>query len=178
MAKDIPWVKLYVDLFDNTKVKIILAQHNGFRIFFIWIALLCLAGQQNNDGKFELVGKDMTTDQLAIAVNVSSKSMKEAVDCFIQLNMLVRDGDTISIKNWKKYQTIKSKKEYKKLTKKKEEEKNKEEKNKEEKNKEENNEEESLKESFEESIKKISEEPFGFGDEEESNGLKEFLAKI
>ena len=47
---NVKWIKLDVYLFRNRKIRQIRSLPDGDRIINIWVQLLCLTGQINNDG--------------------------------------------------------------------------------------------------------------------------------
>lgn len=46
----VQWLKLYIDIFDNEKIKKLLRNRDGDSYFRAWIQLLILAGKSNNKG--------------------------------------------------------------------------------------------------------------------------------
>ena len=47
---DIKWIKIVTDMFDNRKIRQIECLPDGDSIIVIWMKLLCLAGQTNDNG--------------------------------------------------------------------------------------------------------------------------------
>ena len=60
------WIKLYVSMFSNRKIQLLLSRREGDMFFRVWIQLLTLAGQSVDNGKImrsETV--PMTVEELA-----------------------------------------------------------------------------------------------------------------
>ena len=47
---EVKWIKLSSNIFDNTKIKQIEVLPDGDTIIVIWVKLLCLAGNINDNG--------------------------------------------------------------------------------------------------------------------------------
>lgn len=62
----VQWLKLYIDIFDNEKIKKLLRNRDGDSYFRVWIQLLILAGKSNNKGAV-LLGENipMSLEDLA-----------------------------------------------------------------------------------------------------------------
>lgn len=105
--KDIKWIKLDTNLFDNRKIKQIEAMPDGDALVVIWLKLLILAGIVN-DGGCVYFTKDLPfTDQLlATQFNRPLATVQLALATFQRFGMIEIIDDMILVSNWEKYQNI------------------------------------------------------------------------
>ena len=100
------WIKLYVSMFSNRKIQLILSRSDGDTIFRVWIQLLTLAGQSVDNGKImrsETV--PITVEELAKIMHKKVDKMKNILDNLIHLEMIKYEDNTYIIKNWNEYQS-------------------------------------------------------------------------
>lgn len=101
------WAKIDVGLLKNRKIRQILTMRNGSKIVLVWIGLILLAKEQDDDGRLSITSTtpyDAAT--LAKAVGFSKTIVEESLSLFCGFEMmLIDDSGFIVIKNWKKYQT-------------------------------------------------------------------------
>jgi len=104
---EIPWFKTETNIFSNRKIQIILKLPEGDTYFRVWIQLIALAVESNNGGKLE-VGKNnpMTIENFSKIMGKSKKKIEKIIQKFLELEMLIKEGETFIIKNWDKYQSI------------------------------------------------------------------------
>lgn len=104
---EVKWIKLSTDLFNNRKIKQIESLPDGDSIIVIWLKLLTLAGNVNDDG-FIYFTKDIPyTDQLlATEFGRPVMTIQLALDTFIKFGMIEITNDLIKVSNWEKYQNI------------------------------------------------------------------------
>ena len=109
MMKDIKWIKLDTNLFDNRKIKAIEAMPDGDALVVIWLKLLILAGIVN-DGGCVYFTKDLPfTDQLlATQFNRPLATVQLALATFQRFGMIEIVDDMILVSNWEKYQNVDS----------------------------------------------------------------------
>jgi len=102
---NVEWIKLYVGLLDNEKVKFIEKTKGGPEAMWMFIKVLCLAGKLNNGG-FLTISESVpyTIDMLSTSFRMDSKAVKSALDILIRYGMLVKSGEIYAVKNWEKYQ--------------------------------------------------------------------------
>lgn len=103
---EVSWIKLNTNIFSNRKIALLLNERDGDTYFKIWIQLLIIAGQCNVKGK--LIVNDnipISVQQLAKILGKSTKKVKEILDKFIELGMIIYEDNCITIKNWCKYQS-------------------------------------------------------------------------
>jgi len=104
-------VKFRVDMYDDTKFKIIDMKPERDLIHYIWTRLVTLAGKVNLEGDLYM-SKNIpyTIETLAIEFNRGEEQIKLALDVFIELEMLeITDGSVYRVKNFAKHQNIKVK---------------------------------------------------------------------
>lgn len=104
---EIKWISVQTDIFDNRKIKIIEKMPGGDSIIVIWMKLLCLAGQTNDNGSIYLTPEiPYTEDMLATVLGRDLSVVRSALSVFEKLNMIEIVDDFISLPSWEKYQNI------------------------------------------------------------------------
>ena len=104
-------VKLRVDMYEDTKFKIIDMKPERDLIQYIWTRLITLAGKVNLEGDLYM-SKNLpyTIETLAIEFNRDCKQIKLALDIFIELEMIeLTEANIYRVKNFAKHQNIKVK---------------------------------------------------------------------
>ena len=104
---EIQWYKTETKIFSNRKIQILLKLPEGDTYFRVWIHLIALAVECNNNGKIE-IGKDkpMTIQDFSKIMGKSKKKLENILEKLLELEMLIKEGETFLIKNWDKYQSI------------------------------------------------------------------------
>ncbi len=104
---EIQWFKTETNIFSNRKIQIILKLPEGDTYFRVWMQLIALAVESNNSGRLE-VGKNnpMTIENFSKIMGKSKKKIEKIIQKFLELEMLIKQGETFLIKNWDKYQSI------------------------------------------------------------------------
>lgn len=102
-------VKLRVDMYDDTKSKIIDTMNERDLIQYIWIRLIVLAGKVNLEGELFLSRNiSYTMETLAIEFNRDIERVKLAMKVLMDLEMIEFTEDKIyKVKNFVKHQNIK-----------------------------------------------------------------------
>ncbi len=105
-------VKLRVDMYSDTKFKIIDTMEERDLIHYIWTRLLTLAGKVNLEGELYLSkSSPYTIETLALEFNRSAKKVEIALKAFIDLEMIeLGENNVYRVRNFAKHQNIKSKK--------------------------------------------------------------------
>jgi len=104
---EIQWFKVESNIFSNRKIQIILNLPEGDTYFRVWIHLIALAVECNNNGRLEIgEEKPMTIQNFSKIMGKSNKKIAKILEKFIELEMLKKEGETFLIKNWDKYQSI------------------------------------------------------------------------
>jgi predicted phage replisome organizer len=103
------YVKFRVDMYEDTKFKIIDMKPERDVIHYIWNRLVLLAGKGNLEGELFLSKNiQYTIETLAIEFNRDASQIKIALEVFIELEMLeLIEGKVYKVKNFAKHQNIK-----------------------------------------------------------------------
>jgi len=104
-------VKFRVDMFDDTKSKIIDMKPERDLIHYVWTRFIVLAGKVNLEGELYL-SKNIpyTIETLAIEFNRGTYQVKLALDVLMELEMIeLTENDVYRVKNFAKHQNIKVK---------------------------------------------------------------------
>ena len=105
------YVKFRVDMFDDTKFKIIDLKPERDVIHYVWNRIVLLAGKVNLEGDLYF-SKNIpyTIETLAIEFNRDTAQIKLALELLIELEMVELNEDKIyRVKNFAKHQGIKVK---------------------------------------------------------------------
>jgi len=104
-------VKLRIDMYDDTKSKIIDMKPERDLIHYVWTRFVVLAGKVNLEGDLYF-SKNIpyTIETLAIEFNRGAYQVKLALDVLIELEMIeLADNNVYTVKNFAKHQNIKVK---------------------------------------------------------------------
>ncbi len=103
----IDWFKTDANIFSNRKIQIILKPSDGDTYFRVWMQLIAIAIECNNGGRLE-IGKNnpMTVEDFSKIMGKSKKKIQKITEELLKLEILIKEGETILIKNWDKYQSI------------------------------------------------------------------------
>lgn len=105
------YVKFRVDMFEDTKFKIIDRIPERDVIHYIWVRIVALAGKINLEGNLYM-SKNIpyTVETLAIEFNRDANQIKLALNTFIKLEMVeVTEENIYKVKNFAKHQNSKIK---------------------------------------------------------------------
>lgn len=104
---DVKWIKLATDLFDNRKIRQIEKMPDGDSLIVIWVKLLVLAGNVNDNG-YVYFTKDIpyTDELLATQFSRPLNTIRLALDVFERFGMIEIVDNLILVSNWEKYQNI------------------------------------------------------------------------
>lgn len=107
--KERKYVKLRVDMYEDTKFKIIDMKPERDVIHYIWNRLVLLAGKVNLEGELFLSeNMPYTIETLAIEFNRDPSQIKLALELFIELQMLeLTEAKVYTVRNFAKHQNIK-----------------------------------------------------------------------
>jgi phage replisome organizer, putative, N-terminal region len=111
--KERRYVKFKVDIYDDTKTKIIDQRPERDFIHYFFARSIILAGKADCEGKLNM-GKDIpyTIETLAIEFNRDAELVKLALDVLIELKMIeVTEDNIYRVKSFVKHQNIKVKEE-------------------------------------------------------------------
>ncbi len=115
--KERKFVKLRVDMYGDTKFKIIDTMEERDLIHYIWTRLLTLAGKVNLEGKLYMSKSiPYRIETLAIEFNRGVSKIELALNVFKDLEMIELSEDNVyRVKNFAKHQNIKVKEKVDKL---------------------------------------------------------------
>ena len=105
------YVKFRVDMYEDTKSKIIDRMPKRDLIHYVWNRLVVLAGKVNQEGDLYM-SKNIpyTVETLAIEFNRDIDEIKTALDVLIELEMIeLTENKVYRVKNFAKHQNIKVK---------------------------------------------------------------------
>ena len=104
---DVKWIKLATDLFDNRKIRQIEKMPDGDSLIVIWVKLLILAGNVNDNG-FVYFTKDIpyTDELLSVQFGRPLNTIRLALEVFERFGMIETVDNVILVSNWEKYQNI------------------------------------------------------------------------
>ena len=105
--KEVKWIKLAADIFDNRKIKQIEALPDGDAVIVIWLKLLCLAGTINDGGLVYFTREiPYTEEMMATQFCRPLQTVKLALQVFERFGMIEKIEDLLQVSNWERYQNI------------------------------------------------------------------------
>jgi predicted phage replisome organizer/uncharacterized phage protein (TIGR02220 family) len=106
-VKEIEWIKITTNIFDNRKIKQIERLPEGDSLIVIWVKILCLAGNINDSGLIYLT-KDIpyTEELLATEFNRDINTVRLALQTFERFGMIEIVNNVICVSNWERYQNV------------------------------------------------------------------------
>jgi len=105
--KDIFWIKLSADFYQNRKIRKIVQLEDGYVKVAVWINLLCIAGNTNDNGLLFFSSKEpYSIELLAEEMRLSENFIKDTITLFEKREMIEIEQNVWAIKNWEKYQNI------------------------------------------------------------------------
>jgi predicted phage replisome organizer len=114
MSKEIKWIKITTDIFDDEKIKLIDSMPEKDTILVIWLKLLTLAGKSNRSG-YLLFSDNIPYDEemLSTLFNRPINSIRLAIGTFKKFRMITvehfsedSEKEIFYISNWEKHQNI------------------------------------------------------------------------
>lgn len=106
---EVKWIKLSVALPDNKKIKQIRKLPDGDTIALMWVFLLCLAGDVNDDGAVYFTPEIPYTDEmLAGQFDMDINTVRLALKTFQHFGMIEIIDDIIHLESWEKWQSTES----------------------------------------------------------------------
>ena len=104
---DVKWIKLSTGLPDNRKIKQIRKLPDGDTIALMWIFLMCLAGETNDDGMVYFTSEIPYTDEmLAEQFNMEVNTVRLGIQTFQRFGMLDIVDNIICLSAWEKWQSV------------------------------------------------------------------------
>jgi predicted phage replisome organizer len=107
MADNVKWIKLVTDMFDNRKIKQLRKMPDGDALVVVWLQILCLAGQVNDNG-LVYFAKDIpyTEEMLATEFDRPINTIRLALQTFQSFQMIEIVDSILLVSNWDKYQSV------------------------------------------------------------------------
>lgn len=106
---DVKWIKLSVALPDNKKIKQMRKLPDGDSIALMWVFLMCLAGDVNDDGAVYFTPEIPYTDEmLAGQFDMDINTVRLALNTFQRFGMIEIIDDIIHLDSWEKWQSTES----------------------------------------------------------------------
>ena len=104
---EVKWIKLFVDIWDNRKIRQIETLPDGDTVLVIWLKLLTLAGNIN-DGGLVYFTRDIpyTDTMLAAQFKRPLNTVQMALEVFQRFGMIEIVNDVMLVTNWEKYQSL------------------------------------------------------------------------
>lgn len=103
--QDVKWIKLYTDFPNNRKIKQLMKLPNGPSCVCVWVFLMCLAGDINENGSLYFTDELPYTDEmLADQFDLPVKTVRQALNLFEKFGMIEIIDDVLQLRNWEKYQ--------------------------------------------------------------------------
>ena len=104
---DVKWIKIVTDMFNNRKIKQIEAMPDADAVLIIWVKLLCLAGNINENGAIMITRELPYTDEmLSQEFGKPLNTIRMALSIFEKYSMIEIIENVYCISNWQKYQNI------------------------------------------------------------------------
>lgn len=104
---DVKWIKLATGLPDNKKIKQIRKLPEGDTIALLWVFLMCLAGETNDDGMVYFMPEIPYTDEmLADQFRMEINTVRLGLATFQRFGMIEIVDDIIHLDAWEKWQSV------------------------------------------------------------------------
>lgn len=104
---EVRWIKLYIDIWNNRKIKQIETLPDGDAMLIIWLKLLTLAANIN-DGGLVYFTSDIPFNESMLANEFGRplETVRMALSVFQKFGMIEVVNDMIFVSNWEKYQAL------------------------------------------------------------------------
>lgn len=103
---DIQWIKLSTGLPDNKKIKQLRKLPDGDTIALMWVFLMCLAGDVNDDGMIYFTPEVPYTDEmLADQFDMDVKTIRLGLATFQKFGMIEIINDIMALPSWERWQS-------------------------------------------------------------------------
>lgn len=104
---EVKWIKLATGLPDNKKIKQIRKLPEGDTIALLWVFLMCLAGETNDDGMVYFMPEIPYTDEmLADQFGMEINTVRLGLATFQRFGMIEIVDDIIHLEAWEKWQSV------------------------------------------------------------------------
>jgi predicted phage replisome organizer len=104
---NLSFVKVDINILNDSKMKIILREKHGDTYFKMWIGLLCLAMKSGEPGSVEVGdGIPHTAETLSKELNIRQNFIEKGLELFQKYKMIETVSNNILIKNFEKHQEL------------------------------------------------------------------------
>lgn len=104
---DVKWIKLATALPDNRKIKQIRKLPEGDTIALMWVFLMCLAGETNDEGMVYFMPEiPYTEEMLADQFDIDINTVRLGIATFQRFGMIEIIDDIICLPSWEKWQAV------------------------------------------------------------------------
>ena len=106
MASDVKWIKMATGLPDNRKIKQLRKLPDGDTIALMWIFLMCLAGDVNENGMIYFTPEIPYTDEmLSEEFKIDINTIRLGLTTFQKFGMIEIIDNVICLPSWEKWQS-------------------------------------------------------------------------
>ena len=105
---NISWLKLDINILDNSKIKIIRSYPDGNSMVILWLGILCLAMKSQRPGIIEIAdGIPYESEDFSKLFDIEKKTVDLALVLFQKYQMIsMINGNCIEVINFLKFQSI------------------------------------------------------------------------
>ena len=104
---DVKWIKMATGLPDNKKIKQIRRLPEGDTIALMWVFMMCLAGDVNENGLIYITPEVPYTDEmLADEFDIDINTVRLGLKTFERFGMIEIIEDVICLSAWEKWQSV------------------------------------------------------------------------
>lgn len=102
----VQWIKISTDILHNRKIMALRYEKNGNQIILLWVYLLVLAGQTNDQGNIYFTGTiPYDNEKLSKELSIQKPIVATGLDYFQKNEMIkILENGWIKIENWEEYQ--------------------------------------------------------------------------
>ena len=106
MADNLSFIKLDINIMNDTKIKIIRKMPAGASLLEMWIGILCLGMKSGNPGVLEICdGIPFEPETLSAELDIDLPTVKLGIETFTRLRMIEHlHNGTMFISNFEKHQ--------------------------------------------------------------------------
>jgi predicted phage replisome organizer len=103
---EVKWIKISTGFPDNRKIKQIRKLPNGDTIALLWVFLMCLAGETNEDGMIYFTPEiPYTEEMLADQFDIEINTVRLGLSTFQRFGMIDIVDDIMCLPSWEKWQS-------------------------------------------------------------------------
>lgn len=105
---NLSFIKLDINIMNDTKIKIIRKMPDGDSILILWIGIICIGMKSGKTGFLEIGdGIPFTSETLSTELDIKLNTVKLGLETFVNLKMIeVLENGEMYLKNFEKHQEI------------------------------------------------------------------------